>query len=179
MTTSTETPQIYVACLAAYNNGFLHGTWIDCDQDAENIQAEVNEMLKTSPAWEIGDICEEWAIHDYQYFGDISISEAESFETVAAIASAVEEYGKAFLAYYSIWGELDADDFEDRYQGEHTNQHDFVYGQLEDWGTLKTWTDAGMQECYIDFDAIARDWFINDYCSERSPEGNIFVFSNH
>ncbi len=30
-----------VACLAAYNNGYLHGAWIDTDQDAEDIdQAE-------------------------------------------------------------------------------------------------------------------------------------------
>lgn len=26
-------PRIYVACLAAYNNGSLHGRWIDADQD--------------------------------------------------------------------------------------------------------------------------------------------------
>lgn len=179
MTITADTPQIYVACLAAYNNGFLHGTWIDCDQDAEVIQEEVNQMLKQSPAWEIGDICEEWAIHDYQNFGDISISESESFETIAAIAEAVAEHGEAFLAYYSVWGELDPEDFQERYQGEYESKTDFVYGQLEDCGTLKTWTDAGMQECYIDFDAIARDWFITDYHDEKAPNGKIYVFSNH
>lgn len=177
--TTTETPQIYVACLAAYNNGFLHGTWIDCDQDADNIQAEVSQMLKKSPAWKIGDICEEWAIHDYQYFGDIPISEWESFETVAAIAQAVAEHGEAFLAYYSVWSEVDSEDFEARYQGEYDDEEDFVYSQLEYQGTLKTWTDAGMQECYIDFAAIARDWFISDYHSEKAPNGKIFVFCNH
>ena len=25
----TEPPRIYVACLAAYNNGILHGAWIE------------------------------------------------------------------------------------------------------------------------------------------------------
>ena len=25
----TEQPRIYVACLAAYNNGILHGAWIE------------------------------------------------------------------------------------------------------------------------------------------------------
>jgi Antirestriction protein (ArdA) len=34
--TSTATlitePRIYVACLAAYNNGYLHGAWIDAIQ---------------------------------------------------------------------------------------------------------------------------------------------------
>ena len=31
------TPSIYVACLAAYNNGHLHGKWIDVDGDADEI----------------------------------------------------------------------------------------------------------------------------------------------
>ena len=36
MTSATESnPRIYVACLAAYNNGYLHGVWIDADQDAD------------------------------------------------------------------------------------------------------------------------------------------------
>ena len=26
---NTETPAIYVACLDSYNNGILHGDWID------------------------------------------------------------------------------------------------------------------------------------------------------
>ena len=32
-----STPRIYVACLAAYNNGRLHGRWIDADQSVEDI----------------------------------------------------------------------------------------------------------------------------------------------
>ena len=30
-------PRIYVACLAAYNAGRLHGRWIDANQSAEDI----------------------------------------------------------------------------------------------------------------------------------------------
>jgi antirestriction protein len=30
--TLTTEPRIYVACLAAYNNGNLHGAWIDATQ---------------------------------------------------------------------------------------------------------------------------------------------------
>lgn len=42
--------RIYVACLASYNNGRLHGAWIDCDgKDAAEISAEINAMLATSP----------------------------------------------------------------------------------------------------------------------------------
>jgi antirestriction protein len=63
-------PKIYVACLAAYNNGKLHGKWIDAAQDADDIQSEVDDMLKTSP--EPG--AEEWAeeyLEDTGAFTDV------------------------------------------------------------------------------------------------------------
>ena len=34
-------PRIYVACLAAYNAGILHGKWIDAAQDADSLHGEV------------------------------------------------------------------------------------------------------------------------------------------
>jgi len=60
---TTETAQeyrIYVASLSDYNAGRLHGAWIDATQDADEIEAEVQEMLAASPE----PIAEEWAIHD-------------------------------------------------------------------------------------------------------------------
>jgi antirestriction protein len=50
MTNQTHTdPRIYAACLASYNNGSLHGAWIDCDGlDADQLHGEINKMLKTS-----------------------------------------------------------------------------------------------------------------------------------
>lgn len=46
---STVTPRIYVACLASYNSGDLHGAWIDATQDVEAIREEIHQILKTSP----------------------------------------------------------------------------------------------------------------------------------
>lgn len=57
-------PKIYVADLAAYNNGKLHGVWIDATLDLEDIQAAVSSMLKNSPE----GFAEEYAIHDYEGF---------------------------------------------------------------------------------------------------------------
>ena len=45
----TSYPEIYVADLAAYNAGKLRGTWIDATQDADDIKAEIEEMLRGSP----------------------------------------------------------------------------------------------------------------------------------
>lgn len=42
--------RIYAACLASYNNGRLHGAWIDCEgKDADAIRAEIATMLRASP----------------------------------------------------------------------------------------------------------------------------------
>lgn len=48
--TINSNPRIYAACLAAYNNGRLHGAWIDCDgRDGDAIRQEIAEMLAKSP----------------------------------------------------------------------------------------------------------------------------------
>ena len=42
--------RIYVACLASYNSGRLHGTWIDLDGKEESeVWNEINDMLARSP----------------------------------------------------------------------------------------------------------------------------------
>lgn len=56
--TLPDRPRIYVACLAAYNNGRLHGRWIDANTPDE-IWREVSAMLRASPEPD----AEEWAIH--------------------------------------------------------------------------------------------------------------------
>ena len=56
--------QIYIACLEAYNSGILHGAWIEPSADAEELQEQIDAMLKRSPM----PSAEEWAVHDYNEF---------------------------------------------------------------------------------------------------------------
>ena len=41
--------RIYVACLASYNAGILHGRWIDADSSVDVMQEQVDAMLRESP----------------------------------------------------------------------------------------------------------------------------------
>ena len=77
--TKKETPKIYVADLAAYVNGRLHGRWIEANQDPEDIHQEIQEMLAESPE----PSAEEHAIHDYEHFGSFHLAEYEDIETVS------------------------------------------------------------------------------------------------
>lgn len=40
--------RFYAACLASYNNGVLHGKWIEASDDVDGMQDEINEMLRDS-----------------------------------------------------------------------------------------------------------------------------------
>jgi antirestriction protein len=110
-----ETPRIYAACLCAYNNSRLHGEWIDCDRDSDEIMADIKAMLsrslrddfRRSPMAKV-EVCEEWAIHDYEGFHGISISEHESIDLIVELAQQLEEHGEAMAAYLEHYS------FEDR-----------------------------------------------------------------
>lgn len=78
-------PQIYVANLAAYNNGEIIGNWINANQNADKLSNQVQEILNQYPD------NEEYIILDYEGFGDIELYEYESIESVARIASAISE----------------------------------------------------------------------------------------
>ena len=56
--------RIYIACLEAYNNGILHGAWIEPSANVEELQEQIDAILKRSPM----PSAEEWAVHDYDEF---------------------------------------------------------------------------------------------------------------
>lgn len=40
--------KFYASCLSSYNNGVLHGRWIDAESDVDAMQEQVNAMLRAS-----------------------------------------------------------------------------------------------------------------------------------
>ena len=168
--TATAQPKIYVACLAAYTNGKLYGAWINADQDAEDIEAEVKEMLKQSPE----PNAEEWAIHSFEGFHDLRINEHESLEKVAELAQAIAEHGEAFAAYASHMGVDDATDesFQDKYRGKYSSEEDFAEEYYKESYTIPEHLDS-----YIDWERVATDLFIDSFFSIEC-NGGVYVFSN-
>lgn len=167
-------PRIYVACLAAYNNGRLHGAWIDANQSADDIAAEVRTMLAASP--ELG--AEEWGIHDYEGFGELRLSEWESFERVSAIAAGIAEHGAAFAAWLSYDESQDATDvqaFEDAYRGEWESLRDYAEDFADDIGLYAAAEQAGSPYVTVNIDALTRDLDIELHAAS-SDHGTVYVF---
>lgn len=167
-----DTPQIYVACLAAYNSGILHGEWIDATQDVSTIYNEIYEMLAKSPI----EDAEEFAIHDFEGFGGAQIGEYDSINDVAELASFIMKQGELGAELFSYYSIEDAERMlEENYHGAYDSEVDFARALFDD-----CYSNAIPEDLlfYFDYEAFARDLFISDYFSAEA-NGQTHVFSSY
>lgn len=165
--------RIYVADLAAYNNGKLHGVWIDATQELENIQEEINKMLAESPE----GFAEEYAIHDYEGFGSYRVSEYEGLESVHEVACFIEEHGDLGAELLAQFSSIDEarDAIEDKYAGCYKSVADFA----EELAEQSTQIPESLQY-YIDYERMGRDLVMGgDIFTIEPDHGNVHIFWNH
>lgn len=175
-----ERPRIYVASLSDYNAGRLHGAWIDAELEPEQIEREIAGMLERSPE----PLAEEWAIHDYEGFHGIRLSEYEPLGRLSRIASGIREHGAAFAAWVNHTGddEQASESFEDCYLGSWPSRREFAEETLADLGFDKLIEEHIPDHFapYVRFDADAyiRDVELNgDLTIIDGPDGTVLVFS--
>ncbi len=150
-------PQIYVACLAAYNAGRHYGSWIDATQEVEQIHEEIQMMLSKSPI----PNAEEWAIHCHN-FGTLTLSENEDLEVVQSIAVFLVEHGPLGAGILGYYGDIDSarNAMENRYQGEYENELEFAIQLFDDcYMAAIPETIQG----YIDYASFKRDIFLDEF----------------
>jgi antirestriction protein len=173
-------PRIYVASLADYNEGRLHGAWIDAAQTAEEIMEAVRAMLCASPC----PSAEEWAIHDYEGFGPLQLHESEDFATVAQLAAGIARYGEAFAAYAEHVGSSSEllDNFKDAYIGRYESGAELA-AELLEGSDIEALVDklpeALRPYVTIDFQGYFADLeTAGDITSSEASDGGIHVFWN-
>ncbi len=77
--------RIYVADLAAYDKGILHGVWIDATADVSDMHKQVDAMLVSSPT---GDAWES-AIHGFEGFDGYSVGEYAGLQAAHDLAMSI------------------------------------------------------------------------------------------
>ena len=176
--TQNDSPKIYVACLAAYNAGQLHGEWILADQEPQDIQAAIHSMLEKSPE----AFAEEWAVHDYEGFGSISLGEWPDIERVSTLAKLIAAHGEPFTLWYQNQdgSNFDCSELEEifleQWQGAFESETDFAYKLLEETGQLSElpiWAQN-----YFDYESYARDLNLNGDFSFTRHNCQTYVFRN-
>ena len=173
-----NTPRIYVASLADYNAGHLHGRWINADQGVSAIRREVAEMLATSNE----DVAEEWAIHDYENFGPLEVGEYEDFESVAEAAAFVGAHGLPAAALLQHLGGIRfLDDarcvMEEGYFGEFRNLADYARHLVEEYYAHFLENLPELIRYHIDYDGVARDMKLSGDVFTVEYKGFVHVFN--
>lgn len=144
-------PRIYVACLASYNSGYLHGVWIDATDRLDDIQEQVNDMLAQSPV----EDAEEHAVHDYEGFGGYAPGEYESFATIHEVAWFIRDYPSLagdLLNQFNGNVEEARTAMDDQYHGCYRSLADFAQDLTEDTTQIPE-----SLKFYIDYDRMGRD----------------------
>lgn len=162
--------QIYVADLAAYNAGYLHGVWIDATLAVDDIQEAIQSMLTSSPV----SNAEEYAIHDYEGFEGVSLSEWEGLQSVHQIATFIDEHGPLaakLLEHYDL--DQAKTVLEDNYHGCYSSLADYAEQFTSDTSEVPQHLQA-----YIDYERMAQDWEMSgDIFTVETAHDEVHVFS--
>jgi antirestriction protein len=167
----TDHPRIYIASLSDYVAGALHGTWIDARQDADEIWNEVNDMLQRSPS----PGAEEIALHDYDGFGPLHLSEYERIETLSTLAQGIEAHGMAFAHLAQLLDRVEWDElgrFEELYLGTWNSMEEYAEELLQDMGIDVDTIGPEILQPYVrvDLDRFAED-LADDYLVAETDDG--------
>lgn len=168
-TTTNTTPRVYIACLASYNAGILHGKWADAI-DADDLRASIDDVLKTSPT----EGAEEYAIHDYDGIPS-TFGECPDLDELCRFGALLDS-GDVDAEAWAIFWESDSfdsvDEAYDAYQESYIGEQDLVDYAEELFDELYGHTEAyKMMHHYIDYAKFARELEIEGYWEQ---DGHLF-----
>lgn len=171
--TTLDEQRIYVACLAAYNAGILHGEWIDLTDDIDDTWNRIRSMLASSPIPE----AEEWAIHDFEGFAGVRLSEYENIERVHELAE--------FLQSNNAVGALALDHYHGDIEDAQTALNNYMgcYSSIADYAEEITESCTEIPQhlqYYIDYERMGKDMESNgDIFTIETRFDQIHIFLNH
>jgi len=176
-TGSSHHPEIWVGSLSDYNNGRLHGAWLDATLDPDELHEAIAFMLRNS--YELH--AEEWAIMDYDDFCGVRLGEYESLAVVSRVANGIAEHGEAFARWVEYVGTQDVDAldrFEEHYRGQFDSTEAYMEHLLDE-GDAYSFLDAVPEwlrpYVQVDVEMLARDSEIELHVAE-AQDGRVYVF---
>ena len=164
-------PSVWIGCLAAYNSGRLFGEWVEIPTDPEELQEEINRVLKKSPE----PFAEEWAFMDYEYV-PTEFGENPDLDKLCEYVQLTQDYSinevGAFISCFSV---NDLDNFTNAYIGVYESFDEFANQEAD--CHLDAIEGQDFLKRYFDYDSWSRD-LSYDYSSEYIG-GSCYVFSNY
>lgn len=173
----SEPIRIYVACVASYAAGKLHGRWIDVEswKDADDLQAEIDAMFADSPE----PHAEEWRIDDHEGLPDRLMDDA-SLADLCEYAEILEEYDSdeveaaCDVADYGCTAEDFRKILDENYRGCFDHKGDYAAEMCDGVGDIPQHL-----EMYIDYEAMERDMDLSGDIDRVELNGRVYIFDAH
>jgi antirestriction protein len=169
--------RMHIVSRSDCNTGGFVGRWIDANQSAEEISAEIQEMLAES----MYPFAKHWAIHDYEGFCGVHLNRHECLSDVADLAQGIEEYGSVFAQLTIRFGGMSglgkAREFMGfPYRGQYEHIADYVRELLEECfdSVLRSLPDV--IRCHIDLAGIAENMEKGGDLFSIEVDGKVHVF---
>lgn len=153
-------PAVYVGTYSKYNDGNLFGMWVD--------------MVKCGDYDTFMEVCHnlhadeedpELMYQDYECFPKAWYSESgideDTFDKIIEYAELDEDDREAFEEFTDSFGNDSFDSFKERYMGKWDSEKDFAEHIVDECYNLDDM--MGHLASYFDYEAFARDLFIDDY----------------
>lgn len=154
MTVAAYSPRIYVADLASYNNGVLHGVWIDLDgKDADDVHEEIRaKVLRTSKFPNVMVDCPDCE-------GPLDDEDIEEQKIYGTLCQTCKGSGKVpsseeFAIHdYEGFGRMKVDEYDSIerlvFHAAMIEKHGDAWSIYVDWGTTDEPTEEDFQDRYI------------------------------
>lgn len=183
-TNNTESFRIYVLSTDDQMHGIHHGTWIDFRQldDIDDAYATIEAFMDASPtAKNLGRPSMNWIVDKWEGWCGIEVPRNDypaslwlRYETLSSLLE--EGYSPDAIRGYVEWSGDDRFDdpfkeaFEESYVGQYDSEREFAEEWADDTGVLESVPDYLRR--YFDYDAFARDMFMDGYY--MSEGGHVF-----
>lgn len=159
-TTHRYRPRVYAADLSSEQHDIPGGQWIDADQDADDLSAEIAAALHRSPVTD----AEAWAVQATDGFAGLDLYGLSDTALISQLAQGVTDHGAAYAVYVAMTGTEDRDlldRFEDFYVGTYDSPEAWAreVGEDLEWDThLDRVVDPQLRPYLkIDYAQFARD----------------------
>jgi len=114
-------PTIYVACLAAYNNGIRYGIEFDATLPPEDMLGLIGDMLKNSPI----EGAEEWEVQEFNDFDLFNTYRVGGLQHIHDIACFLVEHGELGVELLNNFG-CDVEFAKQLMEGKHVGEYDSI-----------------------------------------------------
>ena len=152
-------PAVYVGTYAKYNDGNLFGMWVDLTKCGD-----YDTFMEVCHSLHADEEDPELMYQDYECFPSVWYSESgideDTFGKIMEYANLDDDDREAYEAFTDSFGNESFESFKERYMGKWDSEKDFAEHIVDECYNLE---GMGFLASYFDYEAYARDLFIEDY----------------